>query len=88
MDYNTDRSPILMREYGRYIQQIVDNACKLPTREQRQQAAQQIIATMTKFSSEKGNGQEKQAKIWNHLAYISGYKLDIDYPVEIIQEKK
>lgn len=86
MKYNTQRQSILMKEYGRYIQQLIEKACELPTREERQAAAREIAFSMTKFSSEKGNGQEKQAKIWNHIAYISNYKLDIDYPVEITRE--
>lgn len=87
MDYNTSRPAIRMREYGRNVQQMVEQACLIEDRQQRQQAAYEIIATMNKLSSEKGNSQEKQAKLWNHLAYISGYRLDVDYPFEIIREE-
>ena len=87
MDYNTNRPAIRMREYGRNVQQMVEQVCLIEDRQQRQQAAYEIITTMNKLSSEKGNSQEKQAKLWNHLAFISGYRLDVDYPFEIIREE-
>lgn len=86
MDYNTSRPTIRMREYGRTVQQMIEQACLIEDPQQRQQAANDIIATMNKLSSEKGNTMEKQAKLWNHLAYISGYKLNVEYPFEIIRE--
>lgn len=86
MEYNTKQERIRMREYGRHIQSAIEAACQEPDKEQRMQMAREIIYTMNKLSAEKGNSQEKTAKLWNHLAYISGYQLDIDYPVEIIRE--
>lgn len=75
-----------MREYGRNIQHFIEAACAEPDRQRRNQMAQEVAATMQRLSSEKGNSQEKLAKIWNHIAFISGYQLDVDYPVEIIKE--
>lgn len=86
MQYNTTLPPIRMREYGRNVQRLIEQICLMPDREERLAAAREVANTMVKFSSEKGNSQEKQAKIWNHMAYISSYKLDIDYPVEITRE--
>lgn len=88
MEYNTTLPPIVMREYGRNIQRFIDAACAEPNRERRMQMAQDIASTMIRLSSEKGNSQEKQNKIWNHIAQISGYQLDIDYPCEIIHSQK
>lgn len=87
MQYNTQLERIEMREYGRYIQKCVEKLLEEPDRQVRQQYANDIVGAMTKFSGERGNSQEKQAKIWNHLAYIADYKLDIDYPVKIVREK-
>ncbi|MBQ0164883.1 MAG: DUF4290 domain-containing protein [Bacteroidaceae bacterium] len=87
MIYNTKLDAIRMREYGRVIQQMIDQAIELDTREERQIAAADIVAAMAKISGERGNTPEKQAKLWNHLAYIADYRLDIDYPVEITRKK-
>lgn len=88
MQYNTSLPPIIMREYGRNIQLFIDAACAEPDPERRMQMAQEIASTMVRLSSEKGNSQEKQNKIWNHIAQISGYRLDIEYPCEIIKVQK
>lgn len=88
MVYNTQSAPIRMREYGRAIQQMVEQACAIPDRHARQEFAAEIVQTMNKLSSEKGNSQEKQAKLWNHLAVISEHRLDIDYPFDIVREAR
>lgn len=86
MRYNTEEKPIRMREYGRYVQDIVDNICKEPDRRRRQVMAEKIYNVMMRLSAEKGNSREKRTKVWNHLAKMTGYTLDIDYPVEIVRK--
>ncbi|MBO7068918.1 MAG: DUF4290 domain-containing protein [Bacteroidaceae bacterium] len=86
MQYNTQREHLVMPEYGRGIQNMVDLAVSLPDREARQQCANTIISIMSRIQPENIDTADYELRLWNHLAKISRYKLDIDYPVEIIPE--
>lgn len=83
MDYNTQREKLKLTEYGRCIQEMVNYAMSLKERSERQRCAYTIIDLMANMQSFTGNAEDFYQKLWNHLAYISDYKLDIDYPVEI-----
>lgn len=83
VDYNTQRPKLIMSEYGRSIQQMVDTCKSLPTKEQRLNCAWNIISVMERMAEQKGDKEDFIKKLWNHLAAISNYELDIDYPVEI-----
>ncbi len=80
MDYNTQRSKILLPEYGRTVQNMVDNVLSLENRAQRQSGAEQIIKVMANMFPQNKNVPDFKHKLWDHLALMSGYRLDIDYP--------
>ncbi len=87
LDYNTQRTHLILPEYGREVQKMVDYAITLKTKAERQQCAETIIGIMERmFPQNKENVDYKQ-KLWDHLAIISGFKLDIDYPVDISEAK-
>ena len=83
LDYNTQRERIKLNEYGREIQQMVDYCVSIPDREERQVCAEAIIDTMRKMNPSDQNINDRMQTIWDHLALMSDFKLDIDYPVEI-----
>ena len=72
-----------MPEYGRSIQKMVDMAVQMADRAERQQCANTIVKIMSGILPATTNKADDEHRLWNHLARISGYKLDIDYPVEI-----
>ncbi|GHS86414.1 hypothetical protein FACS1894201_07220 [Bacteroidia bacterium] len=80
MEYNTMRSPICIREYGRLVQQMITEAIKEPEREKRNQMANDIITAMAQLSTQQGNAEEWRQKLYDHLFIISDFKLDIDTP--------
>ena len=86
MQYNTQREQLIMPEYGRGIQYMVDLAISLPDKAERQRCANTIISIMSRVQPENADAADYEVRLWNHLAKISRYKLDIDYPVEIIPE--
>ncbi|MBO4565524.1 MAG: DUF4290 domain-containing protein [Bacteroidaceae bacterium] len=92
MDYNTQREKLRLPEYGRCIQEMVNYAVALEDKKERQRCAFTIIDLMANMQTFTGNPDDFYQKLWNHLAFISDYQLDIDYPVEIQhineQEKK
>lgn len=83
LDYNTQRTKLIISEYGREVQQMIDHCVTLPTKEERLICAKTIIATMARMTPGSLNNSERVQTLWDHLALMSGFKLDIDYPVEI-----
>jgi len=83
MDYNTQREQLRLPEYGRCVQEMVKHAMTLDDKSERQRCAFTIIDIMAGMQTYTGSPDDFFQKLWNHLAYISNYKLDIDYPVEI-----
>ncbi len=88
LDYNTEREKMRLKAYGRDVQQMVDHAVSLPTKEERQQCAESIIETMKRVVQSQHSYKERMPMLWYHLALMSDFKLDIDYPVEFEREDK
>ena len=82
LDYNTERDKLRLMAYGREIQQMVDHTVSLPTKAERQEAAETIIETMKRVVQSQQSYKERTPMLWYHLALLSDFKLDIDYPVE------
>jgi hypothetical protein len=82
MDYNTKRKKLPMPEYGRNIQNMVDHLFTIEDREKRNQTAQAVIDVMGNLYTYLRDVAEYKHKLWDHLAIMSDFKLDIDYPYE------
>lgn len=80
VDYNTNRKKLHLPEYGRNIQKMVDYAISLEDREKRNKIARAIIMVMGSINPYLRDIEENRHKLWDHLAMISDYKLDIDSP--------
>ena len=88
LDYNTQREKLIMPEYGREIQKMVDYACTLPTKEERLKCAKAIIHLMeTKNPQLKDNADYEQA-LWDHLYLMSHRELEIDWPFDVSEADK
>lgn len=86
--YNTGMPQMKMPAYGRNIKNMVDYCVEIPDREERTVCAYGIIGVMkTLFPQLIGDKGDLQV-FWNHLNVLSGFKLDIDFPVEVITEEK
>ena len=83
MKYNTNRERLKMQAYGRNVQTMVEQCLAIEDRATRQAFAQRIVTAMAIVSQQSMRSKETATKLWNHLAQISDYQLDIDYPVEI-----
>ena len=83
LDYNTQREKRILPEYGREIQQMVDHAVSLEDRAERQRCAETIVSIMGRMFPEDKTVEEKDRKFWDHLAIMSGFRLDVDYPFDV-----
>lgn len=87
LDYNTQREKLVLPEYGREVQSMVDYAVALPTKAERQSCANAIIAIMRRMFSQSADAEGFERKLWDHLAMMSNFKLDIDYPFDVTEAK-
>ena len=87
MKYNTQLSKLILPEYGRNIQNMVDYCVKLEDREERTECAYSLIDIMGNMFPHLRNVNDFKHILWDHLAIMSDFKLDIDYPYEIIKKE-
>ena len=86
MKYNTEEKKLPLPEYGRSVQNMVDYALTLEDREERQKCADSIITIMGNMNPHLRDTTDFNHKLWDHLAIMADFKLDIDYPYEIIDK--
>jgi hypothetical protein len=82
-DYNTSRKKLALPEYGRNIHKLVDHLMSLEDREERNKATRSLINIMGNLNPHLRDVSDFKHKLWDHLAIISDFKLDIDSPYPI-----
>ncbi len=80
MDYNTQRKKLVLPEYGRHIQQMVDYIVGVEDSEERNRLAKSLIAVMGNLNPHLRDVNDFRHKLWDHLFVMSDFKLDIDSP--------
>ncbi len=88
MEYTTKQGRIILPEYGRNVQQMVEYACTIEDRKERTRCAKSIIATMGNLFPYLRDVNDFKHKLWDHLAIMSDFKLDIDYPYDVYKSEK
>ena len=87
MKYNTEEKKLVMPEYGRNIQNMVDYCITIQDREERKRCANTIINIMGNMFPHLRDVNDFKHILWDHLAIMADFKLDIDYPYEIVRKK-
>ena len=88
LDYNTKRKKLMMPEYGREIQKMIDLAVSLPTKEERQKCANTIIQLMETKVPQLADSNDYEQTLWDHLYLMSHKQLDIDWPFDVSEAEK
>ena len=83
MEYNTTRNHLIIREYGRHIQKMVEYLLTLEDRDKRQKNAYALIELMGFLNPHLKNVEDFRHKLWDHLFLISDFKLDVESPYPI-----
>lgn len=83
MEYNTTRNHLVMREYGRHIQKMVEYVLAIEDPIKRQQQAQTVIELMGFLNPHLRNVEDFRHKLWDHLFFISNFELKVDSPYPI-----
>ena len=87
MEYNTIRNYLTMKEYGRHIQKMVEHLLTIEDKERRQRNAMALIELMGFLNPHLKNVEDFRHKLWDHLFYISNFKLDVESPYPIPQKE-
>ncbi len=88
LDYNTQRDPLLMPEYGREIQKMIDYAVTIEDKEQRQLCAETIVRMMASRLTQQLNNEDMEQTLWDHLYIMSHKQLDIEWPYDVSNAEK
>lgn len=87
MNYNTELKKLALPEYGRNIQNMVNYCITIPEKEERQRCANTIINVMGNMFPHLRDVNDFKHILWDHLAIMANFNLDIDYPYEIIKKE-
>jgi len=80
MDYNTQRSKLIFPEYGRHVHRMVDYLKQIDNKADRTRNAYAVISIMGSMHPHLRDVPEFTHKLWNHLAILADYELDIEWP--------
>lgn len=83
MEYNTTRNHLIMKEYGRNIQKMIEFLLHIEDKEERQAQVMALIELMGTLNPHLRNVEDFRHKLWDHLFLISDFKLDVESPYPI-----
>lgn len=83
IEYNTERPKLIIPEYGRHIQKMVDQAIAIEDKVERNKVAKSIINVMGNLNPHLRDVPDFQPMLWDQLFIISDFKLDVDSPYPI-----
>jgi hypothetical protein len=79
-DYNTQLSPVILKEYGRNVQKLANYINTIEDREKRNKYAQILVELMRQIHPNMREGQDYTNKLWDDLYIVSGFNLEVDSP--------
>lgn len=82
LEYNTEREHLIIPEYGRHMQKMINHAKTRETKEERNKLANGIIAVMGNMQPHLRDVPDFQHKLWDQLFIMSNFELDADSPFE------
>lgn len=83
MEYNTTRNELILPEYGRHIQKLVQHIKTIEDREERTKAAHALIPIMAQVNTNLRENGDYKHKLWDHLFIMADFDLDVDAPFEM-----
>ena len=83
LEYNAERPQLIIPEYGRHLQKLIDQATSIEDRDERNKAAKYIIQVMGSLNPHLRDVPDFQHKLWDQLFIMSDFKLEVDSPYPI-----
>tara|TARA_B100001142_G_scaffold329056_1_gene390964 strand:+ start:9141 stop:9809 length:669 start_codon:yes stop_codon:yes gene_type:complete len=88
LDYNTDREHLIMPEYGRHVQSMIEYCQTLTDRDHRTKVATSIVDIIGNLNPKLRDNPDYRHKLWDHLFVMSNFSLDVDSPYPILTKEK
>jgi hypothetical protein len=80
IEYNSEREHLIIPEYGRHLQKLVNHCIKLETKEERNKMANAIVDVMGNLQPHLRDVPDFKHKLWDQLFIMSDFELDADSP--------
>ena len=87
LQYNTKRTQLIIPEYGRHVQMMINQILETQDREERNKIAKAVIGIMGNMNPHLRDVPDFQHKLWDQLFIMSEFKLDVDSPFEMPQKE-
>ena len=84
--YNTQRTKLVIAEYGRNIQNMIELAMTMKDKEERTQFAHQIVEAMSRVNPTVKDSADYRKRLWHHMFIISNYGLNVESPFEMPEQ--
>lgn len=88
LEYNTEREKLIIPEYGRHLQKMINHTIAIEDREERNKVTKSIIAVMGNLQPHLRDVPDFQHKLWDQLFIMSDFKLDVDTPFPVLTKEK
>jgi len=82
-EYNTQKTALILKEYGRNVQKLVEYIASLPNKEDRTRYAHTLIGLMKQLNPSVREHNDNAQRIWDHLYLMSDFQLDINGPYPV-----
>lgn len=86
--YHGTTEDLVLPEYGRNVQNMVEHCLAIKDREERQQCAETIIKIMSSITTADRAREDFEQVLWDHLYIMSGFELDVDFPCEVTTKEE
>nr|WP_222940959.1 DUF4290 domain-containing protein [Flavobacterium macrobrachii] len=83
LEYNAERTHLIIPEYGRHLQKLIDQATEIADRDERNKAAKYIIQVMGSLNPHLRDVPDFQHKLWDQIFIMSDFRLDVDSPYPV-----
>jgi hypothetical protein len=83
MDYNTQRPKLIMPEYGRNVQKMIEHVKNIKDRDKRNEQIRAVVAVMGILNPQLRDLSDFRHKLWDHVYIISDFQIDIDSPYPV-----
>ena len=83
MDYNTNREKLILPEYGRHVQKMIEQVKRIPDREKRNEQIRAVVSVMAILNPQVMEQPDYMHKLWDHVQIIAGFDLDVDSPFPV-----
>ena len=88
MQYNTRRDSLIIPEYGRHVQNMINHAKSIKDKQEQQKCVEAIISFMGQMNPHLRDVKEFTHKLWDHFHIMSNFELEIDSEYEKPKKEK